>query len=86
MLHGGQQPIDVYRRIYAGINGTPMPAFKEAFAEAPDDVWHLTHYVLDLADKRRHGVEFPPVASTQPAPQRRPRSLIQRPRPARSAP
>ncbi len=67
MLHGGQQPLDVYRRIYAGINGTPMPAFKEAFAETPDDIWHLTHYVLDLADKRRHGVEFTPVASTQPA-------------------
>ncbi len=67
MLHGGQTPLDVYRRIYAGINGTPMPAFKEAFAEAPDDVWHLTHYVLDLADQRRRGVEFPPVATNQPA-------------------
>jgi mono/diheme cytochrome c family protein len=68
MLHGGQRPLDVYRRIYAGINGTPMPGFKEAFAETPDDVWHLTHYVLDLADKRRRGMEFPPVASVQPAP------------------
>ncbi|MEX2112719.1 MAG: c-type cytochrome [Pirellulales bacterium] len=67
MLHGGQTPLDVYRRIYAGINGTPMPAFKEAFTETPDDVWHLTHYVLDLADKRRRGAEFSPVATIQPA-------------------
>jgi mono/diheme cytochrome c family protein len=59
MLHGGQSPIDVYRRIYAGINGTPMPGFKEAFSAAPDDVWHLTHYVLDLADQRRRGLKIP---------------------------
>jgi mono/diheme cytochrome c family protein len=59
MLHGGQSPIDVYRRIYAGINGTPMPSFKEAFAARPDDIWHLTHYVLDLADQRRRRVKIP---------------------------
>jgi mono/diheme cytochrome c family protein len=59
MLHGGQSPLDVYRRIYAGINGTPMPAFKDAFAGSPDDIWHLTHYVLDLADQRRRGVKIP---------------------------
>lgn len=69
MLHGGQSPLDVYRRIYAGINGTPMPAFHEAFAADPDDIWRLTHFVLDLADKRRHGVAFPAVArQTQTTP------------------
>jgi len=67
MLHGGQKPIDVYRRIYAGINGTPMPAFKDAFADAPDAIWELTHYVLDLADKRRQGVQFPVGAGAKPA-------------------
>jgi mono/diheme cytochrome c family protein len=71
MLHGGQSPLDVYRRIYAGINGTPMPSFKEVFAQQPDDIWHLTHYVLDLADSRRRGVKFSPVdaaAGLQAAP------------------
>ena len=66
MLHGGQRPVDVYRRVYTGINGTPMPGFKDAFAEQPDDVWHLTHYILDLADQRRRGVRFEPVTDRAP--------------------
>ena len=57
MLHGGQTPADVYRRIYGGINGTPMPAFKDALASDPDTIWHLAHYVLHLANQRRHGVQ-----------------------------
>ncbi len=64
MLHGGQSPLDIYRRISSGINGTPMPAFKESFAQSPDDIWHLTHYVLSLADQRRRGVQFPPGKAT----------------------
>lgn len=60
MLHGGQRPIDVYRRIYGGINGSPMPAFKDALAPEPDSIWHLTHYILHLADQRRRGVQFEP--------------------------
>ncbi|MBL9125354.1 MAG: c-type cytochrome [Planctomycetaceae bacterium] len=72
MLHGGAEPLDVYRRIYAGINGTPMPAFKNLLANEPDSVWHLTHYVLDLADQRRRGVQIPLGAAaggaTPPAP------------------
>jgi mono/diheme cytochrome c family protein len=58
MLHGGQRPLDVYRRIYGGINGSPMPAFKDALAAEPDAIWHLTHYILHLADQRRRGVQF----------------------------
>ena len=69
MLHGGAQPVDVYRRIYAGINGTPMPAFKDLLANEPDSVWHLTHYVLDLANQRRRGVQIPlGAAAANPAP------------------
>lgn len=58
MLHGGQRPLDVYRRIYGGINGSPMPAFKDALAAEPDAIWHLTHYILHLADQRRRGIQF----------------------------
>lgn len=64
MLRGGQEPIDVYRRIYAGINGTPMPAFKDLLADEPEAVWHLTHYVLHLADQRRRGVQIPLAKSS----------------------
>jgi mono/diheme cytochrome c family protein len=62
MLHGGHRDIDIYRRIYSGINGTPMPAFgpefSPTFADNPDAIWHLVHFVRALADGR----EFPPVS------------------------
>lgn len=58
MLHGGRRPIDIYRRIYTGINGTPMPAFEHAFGDDPDKIWHLVHYVLSVVDKREvEGIE-----------------------------
>ncbi len=63
MLHGGQLPLDVYRRIASGINGTPMPAFRDAFPDDPDAIWQLAHFVLSLAEKRRLGVQFPPGAA-----------------------
>ena len=37
-----------------------MPAFKDAFTAEPDTIWHLAHYVLHLADERRHGKQFEP--------------------------
>lgn len=67
MLHGGQSPLDVYRRIYGGINGSPMPAFKDALAAEPDSIWHLTHYILHLADQRRRGIQFQPDAAAAKA-------------------
>jgi mono/diheme cytochrome c family protein len=67
MLRGGQAPLDIYRRISAGINGTPMPAFKDALAAEPDTIWQLTHYVMALADQRRRGVRFVPGAATPTA-------------------
>jgi len=60
MLHGGQRPIDVYRRIYSGINGTPMPAFANALQEEPDTIWDLVAYVLHVSNTRRMGVEHTP--------------------------
>lgn len=67
MLHGGQSPLDIYRRISSGINGTPMPAFRDSFPDEPEAIWHLTHFVLSLADKRRLGVQFAPGATAQAA-------------------
>lgn len=55
MLHGGQQPVDIYRRIYSGINGTPMPGFATAFQEEPETLWDLVAYVLDITNSRRMG-------------------------------
>lgn len=55
MLRGGSEPLDVYRHIIAGINGTPMPAFKDALAKEPETMWKLTAFVLDLSNLRRKG-------------------------------
>ncbi len=55
MFHGGGRPIDIYRRIYSGINGTPMPAFGKTFQEDPDAIWRLVHFIKDTGERRRRG-------------------------------
>ncbi len=73
-LHGGRRPLDIYRRIYAGINGTPMPGFSEALKDEPETIWHLVDYVravaagqeFDPADIERYRPETEP-AETEPA-------------------
>jgi mono/diheme cytochrome c family protein len=58
MLHGGTEPLDIFRHIDAGINGTPMPSFHQALQNEPDTIWHLVGYVLEIADSRRKGKMF----------------------------
>jgi mono/diheme cytochrome c family protein len=48
IFRGGRRPIDIYRRITAGINGTPMPAAPDILT--PEDRWDLVHYVLSLSE------------------------------------
>lgn len=55
MLRGGQEPIDIYRRIMNGINGTPMPGFKSAFQSEPETIWNLVAFVLETSNRRREG-------------------------------
>lgn len=56
MFHGGDRPIDIYRRIYSGINGTPMPAFETVFRDDPDAIWHMVHFIKATGDRRRQGL------------------------------
>ena len=58
MLRGGTEPLDIYRHIVAGINGTPMPSFRDAekIKAAPESIWNLVSYVLSVADIRRRGL------------------------------
>lgn len=45
LYRGGDSPEQLYRRIAAGIDGTPMPA-----ATIPaNDIWHLVNYVRSLS-------------------------------------
>ncbi|MCZ6596338.1 MAG: cytochrome c, partial [Planctomycetota bacterium] len=52
----GRRPIDLYRRIYAGINGTPMPSHSAMKAPgtndrmlSDEDLWDIVHYVRSLS-------------------------------------
>lgn len=55
MLHGGPEPVDIYHRIFGGINGTPMPSFSNALQSEPETIWDLVAYVKYVASRRRHG-------------------------------
>lgn len=48
-FRGGRRPIDLYRRIHAGINGGPMPAMSGNLSQ--DEIWALVHYTRTLAEK-----------------------------------
>jgi mono/diheme cytochrome c family protein len=45
IYRGGRRPIDLFRRIHAGIKGSRMPSFKNTPQE---DIWHVVNYVLSL--------------------------------------
>ncbi|MGA8349294.1 MAG: hypothetical protein WB773_16010, partial [Isosphaeraceae bacterium] len=55
MLRGGTEPLDIYRHIDSGINGTPMPSFRDTLKGEPETIWNLVSYVLYVADIRREG-------------------------------
>ena len=44
---GGRRPVDVFRRIYAGIKGTPMPGFGRT-ALKDEEIWDVVNYVMSL--------------------------------------
>jgi mono/diheme cytochrome c family protein len=53
IYRGGRTPVDIYRRIYAGINGVPMPGVGPATPGATgtltsDEIWSLVDYTLSL--------------------------------------
>jgi DMSO reductase family type II enzyme heme b subunit len=46
-FRGGASRTAIATRIANGVLGTPMPAFLDA-VEKPEDIWHLTNFVLSL--------------------------------------
>ena len=53
IYRGGGRPLDLFRRISAGINGVPMPGVGPATGTtggvlSPDEIWHLVDYVQSL--------------------------------------
>ena len=53
MFRGGDRPLDIYRRVYVGINGAPMPSRAVEFETNPDAIWHIVHFLKDTAETRR---------------------------------
>ena len=45
IYRGGRRPIDIFRRIHAGIKGSRMPSFKNLKHE---EIWHIVNYVLSV--------------------------------------
>lgn len=68
MLRGGRRPTDIYRRVYAGINGTKMPGYGTALEQRPDTVWHLVHFVTAKVEGRHIPAPANPPAPADPAP------------------
>lgn len=48
IYRGGRRPLDIYRRIYVGIKGTPMPPFKGKFQDDDKKIWDLVNYVMQI--------------------------------------
>ncbi len=52
-FRGGSSPEDLYRRVYIGIKGTPMPAAgSQPGVEGvytPEDIWDVVNYILSLS-------------------------------------
>jgi DMSO reductase family type II enzyme heme b subunit len=52
-FRGGASPTDIAMRLGAGVLGTPMPSFIDS-VEKPEDIWHLTNYILSLGPDSPH--------------------------------
>jgi mono/diheme cytochrome c family protein len=47
IYRGGRRPVDIYRRIFAGITGTQMPGFGGTILK-DDEIWDVVNYVLSI--------------------------------------
>lgn len=61
IYRGGRRPVDIYRRIYAGIKGTPMTGFGTSLTE--EQIWDLVNYVMSIPFEEREPGAGPFVPS-----------------------
>ncbi len=47
IYRGGRRPIDIFRRIYAGIKGSPMPVFGGK-GLTDEQIWDIVNYVMTI--------------------------------------
>lgn len=66
IYRGGRRPIDIYRRVYVGIKGTPMAGNSQALTE--EEIWDLVNYVLWIPFESRSGTPSSAVKNVAGAP------------------
>ena len=66
IYRGGRRPVDLYRRVYAGIKGTPMPAFGQVLK--PQQIWDLVNYVNSIPFESRNRKPGDGAHESTPAP------------------
>jgi len=52
-FRGGASRTDIATRLTVGVLGTPMPTFIDS-VEKPEDIWHLTNYIMSLGPDSPH--------------------------------
>ncbi|MEM7248302.1 MAG: c-type cytochrome [Acidobacteriota bacterium] len=45
-FRNGRTPADIFRTITTGLNGTPMPAYRDTYSV--EDRWHLVNYIIEM--------------------------------------
>jgi mono/diheme cytochrome c family protein len=61
---GGRRPIDLFRRVHAGIKGTPMPAFGGTVLK-DEDIWDVVNYVMSIPfESQSPGTKPSPTVAT----------------------
>ncbi len=48
----GQTAADIFRVLFTGLGGTPMPSFEKSLS--PDQAWDIAHYILSLGPPQKY--------------------------------
>jgi DMSO reductase family type II enzyme heme b subunit len=62
-FRGGSGRTEIATRLANGVLGTPMPAFLDS-VEKPEDIWHLTNFILSLGPESPHYTTLIQVMAT----------------------
>ena len=62
VYRGGRRPVDLYRRIYSGINGSKMPGFGSSLTD--EQIWDVVNYVYAVGENPDAGRDA--EATTEP--------------------
>jgi DMSO reductase family type II enzyme heme b subunit len=65
-FRGGKDRTEIATRLAAGVLGTPMPAFLDS-VEKPEDIWHLTNYIVALGGDEPKFATLVTVSATKDA-------------------